>query len=106
MKNNSNSAAPTSGHLLDELRALMVEAEKMIGNTQGEPDPELLGALRARFGAAQESLSALYGSARQKVIQGARDTDEAVRANPYQSIAIAAGLGLLAGVLIGRRTNN
>lgn len=105
MKTNSSSAEAT-GNLLDELRALVVEAEKMIGSARAEPDPEALGALRMRFGAAQESLSELYGSARKKVIEGARYTDEAVRANPYQSIALAAGVGLLVGVLVGRRTAN
>jgi ElaB/YqjD/DUF883 family membrane-anchored ribosome-binding protein len=33
----------------------------------------------------------------------ARETDRYVRQNPWQSIGIAAGVGLLIGVLIGRR---
>ena len=35
---------------------------------------------------------------------GAKYTDETIRENPYQSMAVAAGLGLLVGVLIGRRS--
>ena len=34
----------------------------------------------------------------------AQCTDQAIRANPYQSLAIAAGVGILVGVLIGRRS--
>jgi ElaB/YqjD/DUF883 family membrane-anchored ribosome-binding protein len=33
----------------------------------------------------------------------AKDTDRYVRDNPWQSIGIAAGVGLLLGLLIGRR---
>ena len=41
--------------------------------------------------------------AKQRVAAGARCTDEAIRANPYQSLAIAAGVGVVVGVLLGRR---
>jgi ElaB/YqjD/DUF883 family membrane-anchored ribosome-binding protein len=60
--------------------------------------------LRSRFAAAQERCADAYAGARKKVIAGAKYTDETIRANPYQSLAIAAGLGLLIGVLLGRRS--
>src|SRR5215212_1630977 len=102
MKNNTTSKPQRRGDILDELQALVGEAEKMISSAQAEANPEALGALRARFGGAQERLSELYGDTRKKVMDGAWYTDEVVRANPYQSIAIAAGVGLLVGVLVGR----
>ncbi len=47
----------------------------------------------------------MYEGAKQRVVAGAKSTDQAIRANPYQSLAIAAGVGLLVGVLLGRRSN-
>jgi ElaB/YqjD/DUF883 family membrane-anchored ribosome-binding protein len=103
MKNNTLSLQ-TPSSLLNDLHALVAEAEKMVGESLGAPAAEAVGALRARFDAAQESLSGLYANARQKVVAGAQATDVTIRANPYQSIAIAAGVGLLVGVLAGRHS--
>lgn len=102
MKNNKQTATPKE--LLAELQSLAVEAEKMIGDSVSESSDEAMGALRARYEAMQERISDLYDGARKKVIAGAKYTDETVRENPYQSMAVAAGIGLLVGVLIGRRT--
>ena len=108
MKNNNEATAQTPASLLNDLQALVAEAEKMMSDFQSETAPETtaesIGALRSRFDAAQECLTGLYAGARKKVAAGAKYTDETIRANPYQSIAIAAGIGLLVGVLAGRRS--
>lgn len=103
MKNNK-SAAHTPKELLTELKALMAEAEGMIGESAGDASDEVMGALRTRYEAMQENMSDLYDGAKKKVIAGAKYTDTTIRENPYQSIAVAAGLGLLIGVLLGRRS--
>ncbi|RFC50594.1 MAG: Membrane-anchored ribosome-binding protein [Verrucomicrobia bacterium] len=103
MKNNK-SAAHTPKELLTELKALVAEAEGMIGESAGDASDEVMGALRTRYEAMQENMSDLYDGAKKKVIAGAKDTDTTIRENPYQSIAVAAGLGLLIGVLLGRRS--
>ena len=46
----------------------------------------------------------LYDGAKKKVVAGAKYTDTAIRENPYQALAIALGVGVLIGVLVGRRT--
>lgn len=104
MKNNNETTAQTPKELLNDLHALVNEAEKMAGDSISEHTDEAVSALRTRFDAAHERLTELYAGARQKVIAGAKCTDEAIRANPYQALAIAAGAGLLAGVLLGRRS--
>jgi ElaB/YqjD/DUF883 family membrane-anchored ribosome-binding protein len=104
MKNNQETCAQTPSSLLNDLQALVAEAEKMISSSHPAPTEEVVGALRVRFDAAQECLTGLYNGARKKVVAGARYTDETIRANPYQSLAIAAGVGLLIGVLAGRRS--
>jgi len=102
MKNSNASATQSPEDLLNDLRALVAEAEKMIGNSSGGND-EAVGSLRQRYEAAQERLTDFYEGARQKVVAGAKTADEAIRENPYQSLAIALGVGVLVGVLVGRR---
>jgi len=104
MKNNTESTAATPKELLADLQALVAEAEKMMGDSLSEHTEDAVSALRERFSAAQERLGEFCVTAKKKVVAGARYTDETIRANPYQAIAIAAGLGLLVGVLLGRRS--
>ena len=105
MKNNNDTTAQTPQDLLNDLHTLVAEAEKLIAGSATEHTGEVLDSLRSRLAVAQERLSELYTGARQKVIAGAKCTDEAIRANPYQSLAIATGVGLLIGVLVGRRNH-
>lgn len=100
---NKQDTAQTPKDLLNELQALVAEAEKMVGDSLSEHTGEAVSALRARYEAAQERMGEMYAGARTRVIAGAKCTDAAIRENPYQSIAIAAGVGLLVGVLLGRR---
>ena len=104
MKDNHKSATATPKQLLDDLHALVAEAEKMLGGLPAEHPHDAVGTLRARFDVAQERLADIYTGARKKVVDGAKYTDEAIRANPYQSVAIAAGVGLVIGLLVGRRS--
>jgi ElaB/YqjD/DUF883 family membrane-anchored ribosome-binding protein len=104
MKNKSDSSTQTPSDLLQDLRTLVADAEKMMGESLTEHSADAMSALRTRFDAAQERLGEFYEGARKKVVAGAKCTDEAIRANPYQSLAIALGAGLLVGVLLGRRT--
>ena len=103
MKNNKDTAH-TPKELLSELQALVAEAETMMADSVTEHSSEALGNLRARFGAAQERMGELYDGAKKKVVAGAKYTDTAIRENPYQALAIALGVGVLIGVLVGRRT--
>ena len=103
MKNNKDTAQ-TPKELLHDLQALVAEAEAMIADSVTEQPAAAFDSLRSRFVAAQERCADAYAGARKKVIAGAKHTDETIRANPYQSLAIALGVGLLVGVLLGRRS--
>jgi ElaB/YqjD/DUF883 family membrane-anchored ribosome-binding protein len=103
MKNNK-STAQTPKDLLNDLQALVAEAEKMMGDSLSEHTADAVSALRSRYDAASERMGEMYEGARKRVVAGAKCTDEAIRENPYQSMAIAAGVGLLVGVLLGRRS--
>ncbi len=88
---------------LTDLRALVAEAQKLLDASPGQNDGEEGLALRERFEAAKERFADMYTNARKRVVAGGKYADETIRANPYQSIALAAGVGLLVGVLLGRR---
>ena len=103
MKNNKSSAQ-TPKDLLNDLQALVAEAEKMMGESISEHTADAVSALRSRYDAASERMGEMYEGARKRVVASAKCTDEAIRENPYQSMAIAAGVGLLVGVLLGRRS--
>ena len=104
MKNRHNSEIQTPEALLTDLRTLVNEAEKMIGASVSEHTADAMSALRTRYEAASERMGELYEGAKTRVVAGAKSTDQAIRENPYQSLAIALGAGLLIGVLLGRRS--
>ena len=104
MKNIPTATAPTPKELLAELQALVQEAEKLMGDSLSEHTEDAVSDLRQRLNAAQEKMGAFYDEAKTKVQAGAKCTDAAIRANPYQSLAIAVGVALLAGLLLGRRS--
>ena len=100
MKNSHAASIDSPDTFLTDLRTLVTEAEKLLA--QGE-DTGIGSAVRERFEAAQERFTDLYAGAKKRIVAGGKSTDQAIRENPYQSIAIAAGVGILVGVLIGRR---
>jgi ElaB/YqjD/DUF883 family membrane-anchored ribosome-binding protein len=106
MKNSRHSTAQDPKELLTELQALVADAEKMIGDSAGEASEGVMDALRTRYENVSERLTDFYTTAKKKVVAGAKYTDTTIRENPYQSLAVAAGLGLLVGVLLGRRTRD
>ena len=104
MKTNNATTAQTPKELLHDLQALVVEAEKMMGDSLSEHSADAVSALRERFDAAQHRLGELYEVTRKRVVAGAKYTDATIRENPYQAMAVAAGVGLVAGILLGRRS--
>lgn len=93
--------ADTPEQLIAGLRSLLEEAEQMVA-TPGEVALDRIESLTVRLAAAEEKLCSLYGYARGKVIESARRFDDTVHAHPYQSLAIAAGIGVLIGVCLQR----
>jgi ElaB/YqjD/DUF883 family membrane-anchored ribosome-binding protein len=89
------------GKLADDLHALVSDAEALLKATAGQAGEKATEA-RER---AEESLDALRGrlSDIEDVVKGrARQVDGYVRDNPWQALAIAGGVALLVGVLMGR----
>lgn len=90
--------------LVANLRSLLSQAEHMMADSSGEHSGERIDQLRAAMAQAQARLQAFYGTAREKIILGAKRTDETIRSHPYESLAVALGVGVLLGALLRRNS--
>jgi ElaB/YqjD/DUF883 family membrane-anchored ribosome-binding protein len=88
--------------LAADLKLLMRDAEELLKATAGEAG-EKLKEVRNRLTRAVESAKATCQDLQETTVKGAKAVDETVREHPYESIGIAFGVGLLIGVLVGRR---
>jgi len=82
------------------------------GNQTGETEElmdsnaeqgEKLAELRARLDSAIESAKVAAQRLQEKTVAAAKATDQCIRDHRYQTLGVAFGLGLLIGVLVGRR---
>lgn len=103
MKHSEKSESPEE--IAAHIKSLMAEAEAMLAGPAGSHTTDRLADIKERLSAAQERFSELYGVAKKKVIAGAKATDETIRSHPYESLAIALGVGVLIGALIRRNSN-
>jgi ElaB/YqjD/DUF883 family membrane-anchored ribosome-binding protein len=83
------------GTLAEDARALMAATADVAGDKVAEA--------RKRLATALENGKKIVGRVKDKAMQGAKVTDEAVHEHPYQAIGIAFGVGALIGCLISRR---
>ena len=102
MKNASETKNETPEEVVEHISRLMSEAEALLVGPVADRVGEKWGELRSRFDTLQSKAGSLYGDARKKVVAGARATDDTIRTHPYESLAIALGVGVLLGALIRR----
>ena len=88
--------------LASDLKALMRDAEELMKATAGQAG-EKVTEMRSRLAAAIESAKATCHRLEEKTVAAAKVTDRTIREHPYESIGIAFGVGLLVGVLVGRK---
>lgn len=88
--------------LAGDLKALMRDAEELMKATAGQAS-EKVTELRSRLAAAIESAKATCHRLEGKTLAAAKATDRTIREHPYESVGIAFGIGLLVGVLVGRK---
>jgi ElaB/YqjD/DUF883 family membrane-anchored ribosome-binding protein len=104
MKSSSESqpASPNAAHeLIADISQLMADAEEMLNESTSHHAEEKVALLNARHG--EPDLMEKYISAKEKLSAIARRTDETIRACPYESLAVALGVGVLLGALLRRR---
>jgi ElaB/YqjD/DUF883 family membrane-anchored ribosome-binding protein len=92
--------------LVSDIKTVISEAEDLLGATAdqaGEKIASLRVRINARLSDAKVRLVEAEELLRQKSRAAAQATDDYVHESPWTAIGIAAGAGLLVGVLIGRR---
>ena len=103
---NTQSTDVSTDKLVEDLKVVMRDAEALIRATSaqtGEKIQEVRARAEESLRQAQTRLTALEDEALQRARQVADATEEYVRENPWQSLGIAAGVGLLVGLLLSRR---
>jgi ElaB/YqjD/DUF883 family membrane-anchored ribosome-binding protein len=88
-----------NGKLAEDLRTLVDDAEQLLRATTNVGGPELQERAQATLNELRNRLSGIEQQLRER----ARDVDGYVRENPWQAVAIAGGVALLFGLIMGRR---
>lgn len=98
----STDAELTDKRLASHLKALVEDAEELMNATAGQSG-EKVSEARSRLAAALDSAKATCERLEERTVAAAKAADRTIREHPYESIGIAFGVGLLVGVLIGRK---
>lgn len=92
--------------LMADLRVVIGDAEELLKITAGQAGDkaaDLRSRIEQRLTAARQDLARLQESAAFEVRHAGRAADTYVRENPWTAVGIAAGAGLVLGLLISRR---
>jgi ElaB/YqjD/DUF883 family membrane-anchored ribosome-binding protein len=92
--------------LVEDLKVVMRDAEALIRATSaqtGEKIQEVRAKAEESLKQARTRLTAMEDEAYQRAREMADATEVYVRENPWQSVGIAAGVGVLVGLLLSRR---
>lgn len=89
-----------------DVKALITDSEALLRATASDVS-EKGRAARARLAAAVERAKITCAEIQERGLETAREavkrTDETIRARPYESMAVAFGVGIVIGILLRRR---
>ena len=96
----------SASQLIDDLTAVIKDAESLLRVTAAQTGDKVQ-EIRARAEETVRNAKARLGEVEEQALERARefagDADEYVRGNPWQAVGIAAGIGILIGMLMSRR---
>ncbi len=101
-----NAAEVTKEKLISDFKVVVADAEALLKASAGQGG-EALAAVRARvedsLAVAKSKMLDAEEELLEKTRVAAKATDEYVHEHPWNAVGIAAGVGLLLGLLISRR---
>ena len=103
---NAKSASATAADIQSDVNEAISGAESMLEQaaaTTGEKAAELRGRAMEQLKALRERLDDARHAAAHHSRAAARATDDYVHDHPWRSILAAASVGVVVGLLIGRR---
>ena len=92
--------------LMADLKVVIADAEELLKMTAGQVGDkagELRMRMQARMEQAKADLATLQDMALVRAKDAGKAADDYVHENPWTAMGIAAGVGLLLGMLISRR---
>jgi ElaB/YqjD/DUF883 family membrane-anchored ribosome-binding protein len=92
--------------LVKDFTEVLTEADSLLKQAtkeSGEKASDLRAQVESKLRAAKLKLQDMQDDALDRAKATARATDEYVHDNPWQALGVAAALGVLIGLLIGRR---
>jgi ElaB/YqjD/DUF883 family membrane-anchored ribosome-binding protein len=96
----------SADQLIDDLHTVIRDAESLLKATAAQTG-EKIEAVRARAEESVQQAKARLADVEADALRRAQaladDADQYVRHNPWQAVGIAAGVGLVLGLLISRR---
>jgi ElaB/YqjD/DUF883 family membrane-anchored ribosome-binding protein len=106
MSNTPSAVDVSKEQLVRDFKILVADAESLLKATAGQSG-EAVAAMRAKVGeslaVAKVKLTEVEDLALEKAKAAAAATDEYVHEHPWHAVGVAAGVGLVIGLLIGRR---
>jgi ElaB/YqjD/DUF883 family membrane-anchored ribosome-binding protein len=102
----SELTATQRDKLMADLKVVVADAEELLKLTAtdvGEGTAGLRQRLQERLTHARHSLLDLQASATEKAKAAGHAADDYVHDHPWKAVAIGAGVGLVVGLLMGRR---
>ena len=101
-----DSADQAKDELVANLRRVISDAEDLLAATAGDADSkiaEVRARARKNLAVARDKLADADAALRAQARRAMNATDDYVHDNPWSSIGAAAAIGMLVGVLLGRR---
>ncbi len=92
--------------LMADLRVVVADAEELLklgAEDMSEGSRNLRERMQQRLTELKRNVQSLQTNATERVKAAGKVADGYVHDNPWQSVALGAGAGLLVGLLIGRR---
>lgn len=106
MNDTVQDTAASKQKLVQDLQRVITDAEELLQATAGQTESkvvEMRERIRQNLVAARHKLHDIEDTVRAKTKEVARATDDYVHDHPWKAIGAAAGVGLIIGLLIGRR---
>jgi ElaB/YqjD/DUF883 family membrane-anchored ribosome-binding protein len=106
MSTEADPSGVTKEQLMNDFKVVVADAEALLKATAGQGG-EALAAARTRaeesLAVAKAKMSEAQAALAIRTKAAAKATDEYVHVHPWQAMGIAASLGVVIGLLIGRR---
>ena len=106
MSQMTDFSSSSKEKLVSDMKVVVSDAEEILRATAGVAG-EKVGELRERIIDRLRDAKVRIADAEEMLVDrtkaAARATDDYVNDNPWRAVGIAAGIGLLVGIIIGRR---